>query len=57
LFDFTEEFMGVRLKTLPIGIQSFEKIIGRGSLHVDKTACLAKMIGGEAEVWFLSRKF
>ncbi|MDR1084069.1 MAG: AAA family ATPase [Deltaproteobacteria bacterium] len=49
--------MGVRLKTLPIGIQSFEKIIGRGSLHVDKTACLAKMIGGEAEVWFLSRKF
>ncbi|MDR1086329.1 MAG: AAA family ATPase, partial [Deltaproteobacteria bacterium] len=47
--------MGAQLKTLPIGLQTFEEIIGRGSQYVDKTAYLAKMIGGEAEVRFLSR--
>ncbi|MDR1085945.1 MAG: AAA family ATPase [Deltaproteobacteria bacterium] len=47
--------MGDQLKTLPIGLQIYEEIIGRGSLYVDKTVYLAKMIAGDGKVWFLSR--
>ena len=42
------------LKLLPIGIQSFKKIIDGGYLYVDKTRDIYRLIT-EGEVYFLSR--
>lgn len=42
------------LKPLPIGIQTFSKIIREGYLYVDKTPDIYRLIAG-GEVYFLSR--
>lgn len=42
------------LKSLPIGHQSFEKLISRNCVYVDKTALIYKLIQ-EGTVYFLSR--
>ncbi|MDR2352723.1 MAG: AAA family ATPase, partial [Deltaproteobacteria bacterium] len=39
----------------PEGIQTFEKIIEKNSIYVDKTAYLANMIEGSPKTWFLVR--
>jgi hypothetical protein len=41
-------------KTLPIGIQSFQKIIDGGYLYVDKTRDIHRLVT-EGVVYFLSR--
>ena len=46
--------MSEGLRTLPIGIQSFESLRQRAYLYVDKTARLQKLIT-EGERYFLSR--
>ena len=43
-----------QLKTLPIGIQSFESLRKEGFLYVDKTELIYKMIKG-GRYYFLSR--
>ncbi len=45
--------MNENLKTLPIGIQSFERLRTRGHLYVDKTARLLQLINSDRV--FLSR--
>ena len=42
------------LKPLPVGIQTFSKIIEEGYLYVDKTRDIYRLIT-EGEVYFLSR--
>jgi hypothetical protein len=37
------------------GIHTFEKIIERNMVYVDKTAFLADMLDGNADTWFLAR--
>ena len=46
--------MATKLKPLPIGIQTFEKIIEGGYTYVDKTKELYDLVS-EGEVYFLSR--
>ena len=45
----------MELKPLPIGIQTFRKIIQGGFLYVDKTRYLYELIRYPAGVYFLSR--
>ncbi|MDR1872713.1 MAG: AAA family ATPase, partial [Deltaproteobacteria bacterium] len=44
-----------KLKGLASGVQTFEQIIEQGSVYVDKTPFLAKMISSDNKVWFLTR--
>ena len=46
--------MGEKLQSLPIGIQSFERLHGMGKLYVDKTRCLTRLVEESTRV-FLSR--
>jgi hypothetical protein len=50
-----ETAMEDSLKKLPLGIQTFKRIANEKRLYADKTAYLAKLIDGNANVWFLSR--
>ncbi len=43
------------MKKLPIGIQTFSKLIEEGYLYVDKTKLLYKLITGSGGYYFLSR--
>ena len=45
--------MSEKLQTLPIGIQSFERLRKRGHLYVDKTARLMELVSSDR--CFLSR--
>ncbi|MDR1164718.1 MAG: AAA family ATPase, partial [Deltaproteobacteria bacterium] len=47
--------MAQTLKPLPLGIQSFERIIKRGFFYLDKTDFIAKMIDDQAAATFLAR--
>lgn len=42
------------MKKLPIGIQTFEKIISNGMIYVDKTDLIYQIINSES-YYFLSR--
>ncbi|MDR1870602.1 MAG: ATP-binding protein [Deltaproteobacteria bacterium] len=44
-----------KLKGLASGVQTFEQIIKKGSVYVDKTAFIDKMLSNDNKVWFLSR--
>ena len=46
--------MSDQLKTLPVGVQSFEKMINANMLYVDKTKLIYKLIKGGG-IYFLSR--
>ena len=43
------------MKKLPLGIQTFEKIINDNYLYVDKTKNICNLINGEGEYFFISR--
>ncbi|MCP4152698.1 MAG: AAA family ATPase [bacterium] len=43
------------MKKLPIGIQTFEKIISDDYLYVDKTRDIHKLVSGGGQYYFLSR--
>ena len=43
------------LKLLPIGIQSFRKLIEGGYLYVDKTRWIYELIRNPSGVYFLAR--
>ena len=42
------------LKPLPVGIQTFRKLVEQGYLYVDKTRAIHRLLT-EGEVYFLSR--
>ena len=44
-----------QLKKCPIGIQTFEKIINKGYLYIDKTEYIYRMAHGASNYYFLSR--
>ncbi|MDR1873207.1 MAG: AAA family ATPase, partial [Deltaproteobacteria bacterium] len=43
------------LKGLASGVQTFEQIIEKKSVYVDKTAFIDKMLSNDNKVWFLAR--
>ncbi len=43
------------MKRLPIGIQTFEKLVGEGFAYVDKTRFVADLGGEGGGYYFLSR--
>jgi hypothetical protein len=45
----------LQLKPLPVGIQSFDKLIEGGYLYVDKTRLLYELVKDPTGVYFLSR--
>ena len=44
-----------QLKKCPIGIQTFEEIINKGYLYIDKTEYVYRMVHGASKYCFLSR--
>ena len=44
-----------QLKKCPIGIQTFEEIINKGYLYIDKTEYVYRMAYGASKYYFLSR--
>ena len=44
-----------QLKKCPIGIQTFEEIINKGYLYIDKTEYVYRMAHGASKYCFLSR--
>ena len=44
-----------QLKKCPIGIQTFEEIINKGYLYIDKTEYVYRMVHGASNYCFLSR--
>jgi hypothetical protein len=44
-----------KIKSFPIGTQTFDEIISKEQIYVDKTSLLADMITDGPKVWFLAR--